>query len=226
MSIRSEPVPVFQRPAILAQPQTTPDSAEMPRLILASQSIYRLELLERAGYGVHAIPAGIVEPSLVDFSDLDAGLIHTAALKARAVWQKGAQGLIFAADTVGLVGGEVFGKPADRNDALRMLRAISGTAHEVLTGWCLFRTRDQLQLAGVERTGISMRPWTAGEFSAYLDRGRWQGKSGAYGLQLPDDPFVTRIEGSRSNVVGVPLERLAQVFAEFPSLCDGNPAMG
>jgi septum formation protein len=195
----------------------------MPRLILASQSIYRLELLQKAGYHVDAISAGIAEPALAEFSDVGAGLVHIAALKARAVWRKGVEGLIFAADTVGLAGGEVFGKPADRSDALRMLRAISGTAHEVLTGWCLFRTRDQLQLAGVERTAISMRAWTTDEYETYLDRGRWKGKSGAYGLQLPNDPFVTHIEGSPSNVVGVPLERLAQVLAEFPSLREDDP---
>jgi septum formation protein len=130
----------------------------------------------------------------------------------------GAQGLILGADTVGLAGGRVFGKPGDRADARRMLEAISGTVHEVLTGWCLFRTRDQLQIAGVERTTVTMRSWTPDEFEAYLDSGEWIGKSGAYGLSLPHDPFVTRVAGSPSNVIGVPLERLARVIAEFKLL--------
>ena len=189
----------------------------MTRLILASQSIDRLELLRNAGYEVEAVTAGVAEPDLTEFGDLDAGLVHIAALKARAVCRSGSQGLIFAADTVGFVAGKIFGKPADRADALRMLRAISGTVHEVRTGWCLFRTRDELQISGVERTTISMRPWKPEEFSAYLDGGAWIGKSGAYGLQLPHDPFVTGIEGSPSNVIGVPLERLADVIAQLES---------
>jgi nucleoside triphosphate pyrophosphatase len=187
----------------------------MTRLILASQSADRLELLRGAGYEVEAMPANVAEPELAGCVDLEAGLVHLAALKARAVAPRGGQGLILGADTVGFAGGLVLGKPADRGDALRMLRAISGTVHEVLTGWCLFRTRDQLQIGGVERTTITMRNWTPDEFDAYLDSGAWIGKSGAYGLALPHDPFVTHIAGSPSNVIGVPLERLAAVIAEF-----------
>ncbi len=187
----------------------------MSRLILASQSADRLELLRRAGYEVEAVPANVAEPDPAGFPDLEAGLVHIAALKARAVARRGAQGLILGADTVGFAGGRVLGKPVNRADALQMLRAISGTVHEVLTGWCLFRTRDRLQIGGVERTTITMRTWAPDEFEAYLDGGEWIGKSGAYGLTLPHDPFVTHVAGSSSNVIGVPLERLTAVIAEF-----------
>jgi len=187
-----------------------------PALVLASQSPYRLELLRGAGYGVRACPAHIDEPDPLTLVDLHSGLIHIAQRKARTVWERGEQGLILAADTVGHVGGEVFGKPLDRNDARRMLQAISGVSHEVLTGWCLLRTRDGLLVAGCEATRIVMRPWTTAELEGYLDRGEWGGKCGAYGLQWPGDPFVTRLEGSAANVVGVPLERLGEVLAEFP----------
>lgn len=187
----------------------------MPRLILASQSPYRLELLRSAGYDVEAVPANIDEPDPHAFGNLDVGLVHIAMLKAFAVFRRGASGLIFAADTVGVAGGIVLGKPADRADAWRMLRAISGTVHEVLTGWCLLRTSDQLQISGIERTTITMRDWTDDEFENYLDSGRWIDKSGAYGLELPHDAFVTHIDGSASSVVGVPLERLARVLAEL-----------
>ncbi|HLJ10935.1 MAG TPA: Maf family protein [Planctomycetaceae bacterium] len=197
----------------------------MNKLILASQSRYRLELLQEAGYEVEAIASNVAEPDPAGFADLDAGLVHIAALKARAVWRRGASGLIFAADTVGFVAGEVFGKPADRADARRMLNAISGTTHGVLTGWCLFRTEDQLQVSGVERTTITMRAWTDQEIRSYLDSGRWQGKSGAYGIQFSGDPFVTQIDGSRSNVAGVPLERLEQVLAAFMKPAPEAPSM-
>lgn len=184
-------------------------------LILASRSADRLQLLQEAGYEVEAIPADIDEPPLAGCADLEAGLIEIALSKAHTVWRRGAHGLILAADTVGLVADEVFGKPVDREDARRMLLAISGTTHAVLTGWCLLRSRDQLQISGIERTTITMRPWTAGEVTAYLDAGAWIGKSGAYALQIPDDPFVTSITGSHSNVVGLPLERLREALSEL-----------
>lgn len=187
----------------------------MRQLILASQSPHRAQLLREAGYDVTAVPALVEEPDLSGFPDLDAGLAYVAALKAREAWRRGAEGLILGADTVGCVAGKVFGKPADRADALRMLGAISGSVHEVRTGWCLFRTHDQLQVAGVERTVITMRRWTEDELARYLDGEEWIGKSGAYGLTWPGDPFVTEISGSPSNVVGVPLERLAQVLDEL-----------
>jgi len=190
----------------------------MPRLILASQSAHRLQLLREAGYDVEAMPANIDEPDPSQFGDLDVGLIHVAMLKAFAVFRRGTSGLILAADTVGVAGGAVLGKPADRDDALRMLRAISGTVHEVRTGWCLLRTVDQLQFSGVEKTTITMRAWTDSEFEDYLDSDHWIGKSGAYGLELPHDRFVTRIDGSASNVVGVPLERLRKVLADLASV--------
>jgi septum formation protein len=192
----------------------------MFRLILASQSPHRLELLRSAGYEVEAVAANIDEPDPTEFGDLDAGLIHIARLKAFAVFRRGVEGLIFAADTVGVTEGTVLGKPADRADALRMLRGISGTAHEVRTGWCLLRTSDQLQMSGVEQTAITMRTWTDDEFTSYLDSGQWIGKSGAYGLELPQDRFVTQIVGSASSVVGVPLERLREALAEFD--CRGS----
>src|SRR5262245_10174477 len=135
----------------------------MPRLLLASQSVPRFELLRGAGYDVVAVPAEIEEPDPAGFPDVTDGLVHIAALKVRDAERRGARGLILGADTVGLVGGKVFGKPVDRADALRMLQAISGTVHEVLTGWCLLRTRDQFHVSGVEKTTITMRTWTPDE---------------------------------------------------------------
>lgn len=190
----------------------------MIRLILASASPHRLQLLRDASYDVSAMPTAVQEPDLAGCSDVGSTLAYAAQLKAQAARLHGGQGLILGADTVGLVAGRAFGKPRDRSDARRMLAAISGTTHEVLTGWCLLRTRDGLSISGVERTAIEMRPWREQELSDYLDSEQWVGKSGAYGLEWPGDPFVTRLTGSTSNVIGVPLERLAEVLAEFPSL--------
>lgn len=187
-------------------------------LILASGSPHRKQLLLDAGYQVTAVMSGVVEPDLTNFPDLWAGLICLAQMKARAVQALGYEGLILGADTISLVGQDILGKPADIEDARRMLHQLSGGAHAVLTGWCLLRTADGLSWCGVEQTLVSMREWTASEVHGYLQSGEWQGKCGAYGLQLPQDPFVTSLQGSASNVIGIPLERLASVFDEFPAL--------
>jgi septum formation protein len=188
------------------------------RLILASQSRARRELLEHAGLDVDVIPSGIDEPDLAGFSDLESGLQYLALCKARAVLGPGVVGTILACDTVSRVQGQLLGKPTDREDAQRMLRLLSGSTHDVLTGWCLLRSHDGLQIGGVERTEITMRPWTGAEITGYLDSGEWEGRCGGYGLQLPRDPFVTEIRGSAANVIGVPLERVQQVLAEFPTI--------
>lgn len=187
-------------------------------LILASGSASRKQLLEKAGYRVTAVVSGVDEPDLAGFPDLSAGLIYLAHLKARAVQQQGQSGLILAADTVSVTNRAILGKPRDLADARHMLHQLSGSQHAVLTGFCLLRTSDGLTWSGVEETSIVMRPWTDVEIQAYLDSGDWEGKCGAYGLQLPEDPFVTAMRGSASNVIGIPLERLALIFDEFPGM--------
>lgn len=195
-------------------------------LILASGSPYRKQLLEDAGYRVTAVVSGVAEPDLSSFPDLGAGLTYLAHVKARAVQALGYEGLIVGADTMSLVGRDVLGKPSDIEDARRMLLQLSGAAHVVLTGWCLLRTTDGLSWSGVEETSVRMREWTASELEDYLENGEWQGKCGAYGLQLPHDPFVTELKGSASNVIGIPLERLAALFDEFPELSSPAEIVG
>jgi septum formation protein len=192
------------------------------RLILASQSKARRELLEQTGFDVDVIPSGIDEPDLAGFPDLEAALQYLALWKAYTVRDRGAGGTILACDTVSRVDGELLGKPTDRDDARRMLRLLSGSTHDVLTGWCLLRTHDGIGLVGVETTTITMRPWTDNEITSYLDSGEWEGRCGGYGLQLPRDPFVIDIQGSAANVIGVPLERVQQAIAEFPSVVESR----
>jgi septum formation protein len=187
----------------------------MIKLTLASESPYRLELLRQAGYEVQSLASGVVEPDLSQFDDLAAGLRELAKLKARGALAKGATGLILAADTVSWVAGEVMGKPSSREAARQMLLALSGAEHCVLTGWCLISEEPPVTITDVEQTNITMRCWTDAELDAYLDSGEWEGKCGAYGLRIPDDPFVIAIEGSASNVIGVPLERLAEALADL-----------
>jgi septum formation protein len=192
-------------------------------IVLASQSPYRRQLLEEAGFLVEPFATGIPEPEPLELGDLHTGLAVLAVMKAGAARKAGKTGLILACDTVSYVNGAVVQKPVDRDDARRMLLAISDNSHEVLTGWCLLRTENELLVSGVETTRLRMRPWTEAEIEAYLDTGEWAGKCGGYGLQMPSDPFVVQMEGSAANVIGVPIERVRRVLAEIPTLVATPP---
>src|SRR5438270_13095381 len=110
----------------------------LSRLILASGSPARRQLLSRAGYRFDVLPANIDEPSGADFTDPRTLVERTAWLKAAAVAPRVADGLILAADTVGWLRGQAIGKPADEADARRIIRTLSGTEHELWTGVCLW----------------------------------------------------------------------------------------
>jgi septum formation protein len=125
--------------------------------------------------------------------------------------------LILGADTACSVDGEILNKPVDRADAERMIRLQEGREINVVTGLCLYRADRGDWVGAAEVTVCTCRPLTDAERLEHLDSGRWEGKAGAYGVQ-DDDPFVTVVRGSWSNVVGLPLERLAALIAEYPRL--------
>jgi septum formation protein len=188
--------------------------AQQPfRLILASGSPARRDLLARAGYRFEVMPANVTEPSGEDFPDARGLVQHTAWLKAAAVAPRIDAGLVLAADTVGWLHGRVIGKPADEADARRILRLLAGTEHELWTGVCLWRRPDDLQLAWQEVSRVAMAPLRDAELDAYLSTRTWQGCSGAYAIQEDADPYVRVIQGSTSNVIGLPMETLTRVLA-------------
>lgn len=176
------------------------------RLILASGSPARRDLLTRAGYPFEVLPANIDEPSGAGFANARALVQQTAWLKAAAVAPRVSDGVVLAADTVGWVEGQVIGKPADEADARRILRLLSGLEHELWTGVCLWRRPGDVQLAWQEMSLVYFKPITDAELDAYLVTRQWQGCSGAYAIQEHDDPFIRIVHGSISNVIGLPME--------------------
>jgi septum formation protein len=181
------------------------------RLILASGSFGRRDLLTRAGYTFEVRPANIDEPPGTDFTDPRTMVQQVAWLKAAAVALRVDRGIVLAADTVGWLGGRAIGKPEDEADARRIIRLLSGTEHELWTGAVLWRRPDDVQLAWQEVSRVAMQALTDAEIDQYLATRTWQGCSGAYAIQEKDDPYVRVIEGSMSNVVGLPMETLARV---------------
>jgi septum formation protein len=182
------------------------------RLILASGSPARRDLLKQAGYSFEVIPANIDEPEGAGFTDPRALVQHIAWLKAAAVAPRVADGLILAADTLSWLDGQTLGKPADEVDARRILRLLAGREHELWTGVCLWRRPGDWQIAWQEVSRVALKALSEAELETYLRTRLWQGCSGAYAVQEGVDPHVRVTQGSVSNVIGLPMETLAEVL--------------
>jgi septum formation protein len=182
------------------------------RLILASASWGRRELLQQAGYAFEVIPSHIDEPAGDDVRDIRGFVHHVAWIKAAAVAQRLEDGIVLAADSVGWIHGKVIAKPQDRDDARRILRLLSGTEHELWTGVVLWRRPDDVQLAWQESSRVAFKALSDAEIETYLDTRLWEGCSGAYAVQGADDPYVHVVKGTVSNVVGLPMESLAKLL--------------
>lgn len=178
------------------------------RLILASSSPDRRSMLEKAGYSIEVIPSHVDEPTGQGFTDPRHYVMTVSWRKAAAVAPKVNDGIIIAADTVGWLDGEVIGKPADVDDARRILTSLSGREHELWTGVVLWRRPDHVQLIWQECTRLFFRALTPAELDAYLATDTWVGRSGAYAIQEKNDPFLSIVEGSLTNVIGLPMESL------------------
>lgn len=179
------------------------------RLILASASPARRELLNRLGLAFTVHPADIDEPR--DGFDDPRRFVQTVSwLKAAAVAPSVEEGVILAADTIAWINDHPILKPADEADARRILREMAGRQHDLWTGVVLWRRPDDLQIAWQERTRVAVAPLSDAELDVYLATRSWRGHSGAYAIEEKDDPYVRVMDGSISNVIGLPMESLAE----------------
>ena len=182
------------------------DSIGRVRLVLASASPRRAELLRAAGIEFDVIPADVDEA--MDPEDQPDGYARRVAqLKAEAVIPHAPGRPILGADTIVIIDNEVLGKPADAHDARRMLRLLSGREHTVMTAVCLVNPAAEsgrIQTR-VVRTTVGCAALTEAEIDWYVASGEPMDKAGAYAIQGLASRFVTRIDGSYSNVVGLPV---------------------
>lgn len=183
----------------------------MQPIILASQSPRRRELL-----GLYGIPF-VVDPSQADEEHVQGTgaqrVQKLAQLKCAEVAARHPGRMVLAADTLVCVDDEILGKPKDEQDASRMLHLLSGRAHEVHTGVCL-RLPDGRQLCGVETTRVFFLPLSEQSIRRYIATGEPMDKAGAYGIQGRAGIFVSHIEGSPSNVIGLPLGLLTRFLTQ------------
>ena len=186
-------------------------------LYLASASPRRRELLDSLGLRFHVEPA-MVDESVLPGEEPQEHVVRLAAKKAATVASRlqavGIAALVLAADTTVAIDGAILGKPADRADALSTLKRLAGARHEVLTACRLVRTDDGRAAATVAITGVRFNPWNEGLARWYVGTDEPMDKAGAYGIQERGVLFCSGIEGSWSNVVGLPLESLPALFDE------------
>ena len=182
------------------------------KVILASQSPRRRDLLNLIGIAHAVCPADIDETPLVGESPV-ACVERLARAKARRIAANAPEALVIAADTIVVVDDHILNKPVDVADALRMLRALQGRRHDVYTAVCVMR--GGREAAGVEDTGVWFRPMTDAEIEAYIATGEPMDKAGAYGIQGYGATIVERVDGDFFTVVGLPLVRLTRLLAEI-----------
>jgi len=192
-------------PAILT---TGPDAVTAARIILASSSTRRARLLADMGVAFEAGGVDVDETPL-NGEAAAAMVLRLAAEKAAAV-VRGAGQVVIGADTAVVLGGEVFGKPRDREDGLRMLAALSGREHEVLTGVAV--CSDSGVGSALSVTRVRFREIGPDEAADYWQSGEPRDKAGAYAIQGGARDFVEAVEGSWSGVVGLPVIETARLL--------------
>lgn len=191
------------------------EHAKPRTLVLASASPRREQLLREAGYDFLVQPSRLREPD--DVLEVPAVELAEALsfFKAREVAEMFPEATVLGADTVVSAGGAIFGKAADVDDARRILRKLMRTPQEVITGVTLYCEARRERIITHDVTGVTMSPMSEAQLEAYLQSGQWQGKAGAYGIQDHDDQFVERLEGSFTNVVGLPMELVCSLLAAW-----------
>lgn len=194
-------------------------------LLLASASPRRRHLLGVLGIPFEVLPAHVDETAPPD-AEPAALVRHLALEKALAIARRHPDRLVLGADTIVVLDGQMLGKPADADDAARMLRRLSGKMHTVFTGLALVHLDGAQRVAAHEETGVFFANLSDAEIARYVDSGAPLDKAGAYGIQ--DDwgaVFISRIEGDYYTVVGLPLHRLYHLLRQhFGDWLDAAPA--
>ena len=180
------------------------------KLILASGSPRRKELLTAAGWEFEAITAGIDE-SLRPGEDPATYVQRLARSKAEAVAEKLDHGLVLGADTTVVVDNHILGQPEDDRDATRMLQLLNNKWHEVLTGVAVVRAGGESRV-DYETTRVRFAEMSEQEIDWYVSTGEARGKAGAYGIQGAAGLFIKEIEGDYFNIVGLPIRLVYELI--------------
>jgi septum formation protein len=210
------------------------------RLILASASPRRADLLRAAGYPFETMAVDVDErprggeapPAYVRRLAAEKAQAADRVVRAARARRGGVDGTfgpaeddvaVLAADTAVVVDGEILGKPADDRDADRMLRLLSGRDHEVLTGISV--RGGERELSRVISSVVRVRPLSDAERAWYVASGEWRDKAGGYGIQGLASRFIPYIQGSYANVVGLPVAEVDELLRQLRSASDTEPCI-
>ncbi len=190
----------------------------MRTLVLASNSPRRKQLLENAGYKIHVLLVKVSE-LLEKNLTLDEAIIGIARSKARAAAEvskslKLNNILLLTADTVVILDEEIFGKPKNKAQAFEFLRRLSGKTHQVKTAVCLWDMITKRIINEIETSRVTFRKLTEKEIYEYVETGEPMDKAGAYGIQGHANNFITQVNGSWDNVMGLPVDRVKRILDE------------
>ena len=184
----------------------------MRKIILASASPRRRELLEKAGLNICVVPSDITEgansgPSVEHYC------ISLALSKAENVALKQSNAIVIAADTIVVYNNKIFGKPKNIRDAKVILSALSGTKHFVYTAIAVIDTKENIRIVDIEKTTIFARILSSHQINIFSRKNH--DKAGAYAVQEKSDKLVRKIEGDFYNVVGLPIGKLRSILMQF-----------
>ncbi|RKY51555.1 MAG: septum formation protein Maf [Candidatus Neomarinimicrobiota bacterium] len=178
--------------------------SKLPAIVLAAASPRRKDILEELGFSVRVFPSGFREEILEEKNPVRFAMAAAYA-KGKDVSLRFPKEVIVSADTVVTYKGLLLGKPANRDEAIRMLKTLSGKTHTVITGLSIFYPLKKREYTGYEKTDVTFRDLTEDEIIRYVDVNKPFDKAGAYGIQNISIPLVSRIDGSYFNVVGFPV---------------------
>lgn len=187
----------------------------MKKIVLASSSPRRSELLKQIGLEFDIFPADIDEGSISGTDPQDI-VEKLSCEKANDVGRRLSPGhLVIGADTIVVMGDSILGKPQSQNHAAEILRTLSGGWHEVITGLTVLDTSTGKVRTESEKTRVKMKVISDNNIAAYIATGEPMDKAGAYGIQGMGALFVEKIEGCYFNVVGLPIQRLGNILEDF-----------
>ncbi|MHC4482030.1 MAG: Maf family protein [Planctomycetota bacterium] len=185
-------------------------------IVLASASPRRKQLLAEAGYKFSVVPPEI------DESVFPAGGVspceyakRLALAKARSIAEKYPDSLVIGADTVVDFEGQIIGKPADAKEAEQLTRKLFSAPHKVITAVAIVRLNDGMEVVESDSTTVYPRKMSDEQIAEHVKSGSWRDKAGAYAIQEGGDEFVERIDGSLTNVMGLPMELLQGLLKRF-----------
>jgi septum formation protein len=186
----------------------------MSRFVLASSSPRRVRLLTEAGFHPEVLPSHITEIQW-DFLTPSEGALFNAVRKGMTIAVQHPDAVVLGADTIVTLGRQVFGKPADMEEAFQILKQLVGQTHEVVTGIAVIHLNKNRTRVATERTEVKFRSLTDSEIREYLEIAEPLDKAGAYAAQESPDRIIESVTGSFTNVVGLPMEIARPLLAEF-----------